>query len=379
MVAVYVAAVIRHKLNLVKARKRFGRHAEAAGRQRRGKDTFAPAGVHAVVEPRNKLVVHRPVRRGLRILPVDVHAVKIILFHERNNLVRDRFPILRHIGVDAVVPVAPGAVRKSRHNDFDPVVGIGAHCDELAQRRNLPCKAFFADVAEVHIALLVPMHRRENKHRAVDVVEAGVIARIRFAARENLGRHVAVETLVRRYLKILGGALRLVVQAERTNAHRRIAAAELVHGQPHPVGRDRVEAAKAHRLNLFTLIDRDPLAVHKGLQAEILRLVAFLFDNGGVKCHRARKLEFNVAVVAVLLPFGRVARRVLRGPIVFVVAVEQVRGVRFFAGLKTFKRNGCARQQVLGAHCQRGKLVGGQLAGAEIDLQRQHDKHRDKR
>lgn len=60
----------------------------------------------------NEAVVYFPVVCACGIFPVDIHAVKVIFFHERGYLIGDLFPVGCHIDIDSVVTVAPCAVGK---------------------------------------------------------------------------------------------------------------------------------------------------------------------------------------------------------------------------------------------------------------------------
>ena len=57
-------------------------------------------------------VIYFPVVCARGIFPVDIHAVKVIFFHECGYLIGDLFPVGCHINIDSVVTVSPCAVGK---------------------------------------------------------------------------------------------------------------------------------------------------------------------------------------------------------------------------------------------------------------------------
>ena len=134
LIAVLVPAVVRHILDLIKARERLFAHAERAGRQRGGEDRVLFDRLHPVVEAGDELVVALPICFGLGIFPIDVQPVEIILFHKFDHLVGDILPMLRHKDVDAGMPCSARSVGERGADDPDLVRLVAAAADDLFER-----------------------------------------------------------------------------------------------------------------------------------------------------------------------------------------------------------------------------------------------------
>ena len=69
-------------------------------------------------------VIYFPVVCARGIFPVDIHAVKVIFFHECGYLIGDLFSVGCHIDIDSVVTVAPCAVGKCGYYELHAVALI---------------------------------------------------------------------------------------------------------------------------------------------------------------------------------------------------------------------------------------------------------------
>ena len=291
----------------------------------------------------DEAVVYFPVVGGCGIFPVDIHAVKVIFFHECGYLICNLFPMGCHINIDSVVTVSPCAVGKCGYYELHAVALILTLGNYLFERGQFLRELFFAHLAEVHVAVFVPVNGGKDDNRAVHIIELRVASDIFVALGEYLRRNISVEPLISRYFKSLCVALGFIIKLERLYVCRHGVVAELVYREPYVVRGHLVKAAQAHILYLFALIHGFPFAVNKSLEPEILNLIADLFNQRGV--YRAFGGEFYLRVAArgVVNAFGRGAVRALSCPALAAI-IEHICGVRFFIffqRLKNYLRAAC--------------------------------------
>ena len=191
----------------------------------------------------NEAVVYFPVVCACGIFPVDIHAVKVIFFHERGYLIGDLFPVGFHIDIDSVVTVVQCAVGKCGYYEPHAVALILALGDYFFERGQFLRKLLFAHLAKVHIAVFVPVNGGKDDNRAVHIIELRIVSDIFVAIGEYLCRNISVEPLISRYFKSLCIALGLIVKLERFYVCRHGVVAEFVYREPYAVRGHCVKAA----------------------------------------------------------------------------------------------------------------------------------------
>ena len=140
-------------------------------------------------------VIYFPVVCARGIFPVDIHAVKVIFFHERSKFLR---------------------------------------------------KLIFAHLAEVYIAVFIPVNGGKDDNCAVHIIELRIVSDIFVALGEYLRRNISVEPLISRYFKSLCIALGLIVKLEQFYVCRHGVVAEFVYREPYAIRGHCVKAAHAH-------------------------------------------------------------------------------------------------------------------------------------
>lgn len=151
-----------------------------------------------------------------------------------------------HIDIDSVVTVAPCAVGKCGYYELHAVALILTLGDYFFERGQFLRKLLFAHLAEVHIAVFVPVNGGKDDNRAVHIIELRIVSGIFVALGEYLRRNISVEPLISRYFKSLCIALGLIVKLERFYVCRHGVVAELVYREPYAVCGHCVKAAHAH-------------------------------------------------------------------------------------------------------------------------------------